>query len=122
MPAIINKMTFLGMPPAALLALKAPARGKADPPETRKQVMTRVCQECEALFLSQLLKQLRHCLLSGELGHRSPRTEHYWSLFDQELARHLAGSGGIGLGRRLYEQLQREHLSSPSLSLGERKP
>ncbi|OPX19645.1 MAG: hypothetical protein BZ151_08140 [Desulfobacca sp. 4484_104] len=79
-----------------------------------EQAIARVCQECEAVFLSMLMKQMRQSLLSGELAPQSQRLEQYWSLFDTEVSRHLAHSGGLGLGRVLSEQLQKDSLKSPS--------
>jgi|GEM_PF-5883041 len=68
--------------------------------------------ECEAMFISHLLKQLRQGMLSGELAG-GQRTEKYWAIADQEFSRHLAASGSLGLGRWIYRQLTRETVQKP---------
>jgi flagellar protein FlgJ len=76
------------------------------------QKLIQVCQEVEALFLQQLLGQLRRTLLSG-LRQGAPEFETFQALADQEVAKALAAGGGLGLARRLLAQLNGERLAYP---------
>lgn len=111
--SFINAANFPGMAPTSLLSLRGSTISRSDPPEDRQEAIAKVCQECEAVFITHLLKQLRQSMLSGELSNHSARSEQYWGLFEQEVSRHLARSGGLGLGSMLFEQLQQERLKSP---------
>ena len=77
------------------------------------RAVAQASMECEAMFISHLLKQLRQGMLSGELAG-GQRTEKYWAIADQEFSRHLAASGSLGLGRWVYRQLSRETVSKPT--------
>lgn len=113
---------FPGMPLKSLLQCQGQLKKNDGGPEADKKTVAHVCQECEAVFLSQLMKQLRHSMLSGEIAPRHSGTDDYWELFDHAVARYLAQSGGVGLGRLLSEQLLKDSVHSPSLTQGERQP
>lgn len=81
--------------------------------------LAQACQEVEELFLSQLLASLRRTLLFG-LKTPGPELEKLQSLADQEVARTLAAGGGLGLARRLYEQLAGARLPRPKGESDER--
>jgi len=71
-------------------------------------------QDFEALFISSLLKTMRHAIgkrgfLDGGLAQ-----DVYEGLFDYEVARKLARAGGLGLGSILERQLQRSLPSGDS--------
>ncbi|MEJ5329298.1 MAG: hypothetical protein WHT07_04015 [Desulfobaccales bacterium] len=83
--------------------------------------LAQACQEVEELFLTQLLGALRRTLLNG-LKKSDTQREKYQALADQEVAKALAASGGLGLGRLLYQHLAGERLSRPEReSHGERE-
>ncbi len=93
--------------------------GKQEDP----QAVAQACLECEAMFISHLLKQLRQGMLSGELAAGGQRQEKFWAIADQEFSRHLASSGSLGLGHWLYRQLSRETTKQPSYQpLPDRQP
>ena len=68
-------------------------------------------QDFEALFLHQLLKQMR-----ATVPHHNPlrgRGEEFWeSHFDMEMATVLARSGGIGLGDMILDQLRQSQIQA----------
>lgn len=112
-----------GQPAAAapglnrLQALVQSEKGRKDP-----RAVAQACQECEAMFISQLTKQLRQGMLSGELAGASKRTEQFWAIGEQEFSRHMAASGGLGLGRWLYRQLTKETMKTPAVKPPEARP
>lgn len=64
-----------------------------------------VCMDFEAVFLNKLWKQMRATIPKEGYLH-SKYEEQYTSMFDHELSKKLARSGGIGLADMLFEQLQ----------------
>lgn len=63
------------------------------------------CQEMESLFINQLLKQMRQAIPKGGLMGESSAEEMFTDMHDTELARTMAGAGGLGLARILMAQL-----------------
>lgn len=82
---------------------------RLDVPEQdkREAKMREASQDFEAIFLHQLLKQMRSTVPKEGLLHS--RDEEFWqSHFDAEMSVLLARAGGIGLGEIILQQL-REH-------------
>jgi flagellar protein FlgJ len=78
-----------------------PEKGGQDAAKLRK-----ACQDFEAVFIGQIWKQMRSSVPKEGMLH-SKEEESYLSMFDQELSVKMAGSGGIGLGDLLYENLSK---------------
>jgi Rod binding domain-containing protein len=87
------------------------AKGKQSP-----EAVAKACEDTEKMFLTQLLKQMRKSMLSGELS-QGQQAEQYWGIVEDEFSKHLAAAGGIGLGRWLNDQLQKDTVPSPSTEL-----
>lgn len=69
--------------------------------------LTKVSRDFESIFLAYLLKTMRDTVPKSDfLGH-SRESEIFGSMRDEELAKNLAQSGGIGLSRLLVEQLKK---------------
>jgi Rod binding domain-containing protein len=83
--------------PARAPTLSAPA------PEDPK--LREAAREFEAVFIQQLLSQMRSAnrALSGQPASFSRETYESWQ--DEETARSIARGGGIGLADSLYRQL-----------------
>jgi len=82
---------------------------RLDIPEQNKREtkMREAGQDFEAIFLHQLLKQMRSTVPKEGLLHS--RDQEFWqSHFDAEMSVLLARAGGIGLGEIIFQQL-REH-------------
>lgn len=77
--------------------------GKAD----EKAELKKAAVEFESMFINQLLKVMRETVEKSELFHGGSGEEIYTSLFDTELSREIASSGGIGLDKILLDQLAR---------------
>ncbi len=84
-----------GPPPAA------PAdRGRPAPPASGSGARDRarvgeVAEQFEAIFLRQIVRELRKTVSFGE--EKFMFTEAYSDIADEQLAEHLARSGGLGL-------------------------
>ncbi len=59
--------------------------------------MKTAAQELEGVFIGLLMKAMRSTVSQGGLFKGGADTESYRDLFDQEIGRSLAKSGGIGL-------------------------
>ena len=70
--------------------------------ETR--LLTQAALEVEAIFLGQLLEQMRRAMVQP-LSPSPQEFRGYQTIADQQLARTLAAGGGLGLARRLLEDL-----------------
>jgi len=82
----------------------------------------KVAQEVESLFLYQLLKEMDATVERDEEGLTySDYEETYRSLFNQELAREIAKSGGIGLEKMVTQDIQRinQNLYANEVNTGE---
>ncbi|WP_456433565.1 rod-binding protein [Thermosulfuriphilus sp.] len=71
----------------------------------KKMALKEVCQDFEAFFVYKLLESLRRTVPKSDFLPSAPGKEIYQSLFDQEVAKTISQSGGIGLAEALYEQL-----------------
>ncbi len=63
------------------------------------------CKGFETIFITKLWQEMRATLPKDGYLH-SKDEEFYLSMFDQEVSKKLADSGGIGLGKMLYDQLK----------------
>jgi peptidoglycan hydrolase FlgJ len=84
----------------APLAPKGPAKG-ADPAALRK-----TCAEFEAIFVQQMLKEMRGTLPEGGLLPRSMGQDFFQEMMDAEVAKAAAVQGHFGIGEALFRQLQ----------------
>lgn len=84
----------------ATLQPKGPAKG-ADSEALRK-----TCEEFEAIFVQQMLKEMRGTLPDGGLLPRSMGQDYFQEMMDGEVAKAAAVKGHFGIGEALFRQLQ----------------
>ncbi|MDQ7031737.1 MAG: peptidoglycan DD-metalloendopeptidase family protein [Desulfonauticus sp.] len=75
--------------------------------------LRQACIDFEALFIEKLWKEMRKTVPKEGYLH-SEQEDMYLSMFDHELAKVLAKSGGIGLSQFMFEQLKSTVQSSSS--------
>jgi flagellar protein FlgJ len=74
--------------------------------DTKKEgKLKKACQDFEALLLNQMLEVMRKSVPKNGLFSGGHAEEVFQSMQDEELAKHLAKSGGLGFADRLYAQL-----------------
>jgi len=86
-------------------------------PDASKTQLKAVVKELEALFIYELLKEMRQTTQRGFLG-KGLGNDIYSSLFDMEVARLLADRG-LGLGKMILKQMDRQGIKgsiTPSTS------
>jgi len=84
---------------------KAGANAAVDPKEIER--LRKVSQDFESLFLSYMMKVGREASMKGDLMGHSQGEEIFTEMRNDELAKHMAAAGGIGLAKLLVEQLTR---------------
>ncbi len=87
------------------------AAGRADT-QDRDAGLRRACRDFEGLLIEQMLAAMRRSVPESGLFGSSPAASIYESIRDQELARDLAGHGGLGLADALYRQLRRGEVAA----------
>ena len=68
--------------------------------------LKRTCAEFESLLLTYMLKSMRTAIVEGGPIGNSHEGKIIKSMFDENLALGIARSGGIGLGKILFERLK----------------
>lgn len=87
-------------------------------PEQKERKLREACQGFESIFIQKMWQQMRATLPQNGLLHS--RDEKMWQdMYDQELAKSMAGAGGIGLADMMYEQLSRNLVSASRGTAGE---
>jgi murein DD-endopeptidase MepM/ murein hydrolase activator NlpD len=83
------------------LLQKGTGNRAADNPEQLRAV----AKEFEALFLNYMLSVMRETIDESGLTEKGPGASVYTELFDQEVARSLAGRGALGISNLLIQKL-----------------
>ena len=99
-----------------------PAEANQAQEEERK--LRKISQEFEAIFLSFMLKGMRKSVPEGGVLSHGAGHDLYRQMFDEEIGRSLARSGGIGLSDVIYRELSTNirRISPPAQNLGEGIP
>lgn len=74
---------------------------------TSQKALQDAAEQFEALFLYQLLTEMRRTVPDTDLFGNRQAEKLFQSLLDQELASHSSKKRGIGLTRLIYEQMSR---------------
>jgi flagellar protein FlgJ len=94
----------LPIDPAARRRTSAgPSRPVAETPVDSK--LKAACDDLEALFIHHMLSEMRKTVVKSGLIDGGRSEEIYTSLMDAELAKKMAGSGGLGLSTILLQQM-----------------
>ncbi len=106
------------MPQSAMSRPADPAVGAAAPTGTgrsnERQRLQEVCAEFEAFFLREILKGLKTTASpTGILASGSAGADIQAGIADDQFALWLANSGGMGLGKVLYESLVKQTGDDP---------
>ena len=80
-------------------------RAKVAPGKSKEAKLKEACQGFEAVFIGQMLKEMRKTVPKDGLLHNQ-HEDQYLSMFDEELARSMAKNGGMGLADFMESQLK----------------
>ena len=78
------------------------AEKQASPSDYKK-----ISQDFEAIFIRQVLKELRKTIPDGGLFQKTVRDEIYWDMMDANLAEEMAKQEAFGIGKFMYEEFTR---------------
>ncbi|HID98196.1 MAG TPA: hypothetical protein EYP57_08425 [Thermodesulfobacteriaceae bacterium] len=67
--------------------------------------LKKVTEDFESLFINQMLQVMRKSIPRNGLLSGGIQEDVFTSMFDTEVARHLARGDGMGIGKKLYEEL-----------------
>ena len=81
---------------------RTPGSSKATPLDPK---LTAACNDMEALFIHHMLSEMRKTVPKAGFIDGGHAEEIYTSMMDAELAKEMAGSGGLGLSMILQQQL-----------------
>ena len=76
-------------------------------PRTQEESLKMVTRQFEAIFLEELLKEMRNTTLDSGLFGKDRASQMYQSMHDEALSAKMAETGELGIGRMLYTQLAR---------------
>ena len=104
------------MDPVTLSSRSVGANPLGIPPgASTEEKLKAVSQEFEAILLNYLLKSMRSTVPDSGWMKRSLGRELYEQVMDEELARKIARTRGVGIGEMLYRELSRA-IQSPAVT------
>ena len=68
--------------------------------------LLQACQDFEAMFLQQMLKEMRKTVPKDGIIPQSHEQDIFTAMFDEEVAKKMSNQGGVGLAEMLFEQLR----------------
>ncbi|MBC8204805.1 rod-binding protein [bacterium] len=78
---------------------------KADLQSKDEKKLLHVCQQFEAIFIRQMLKEMRKTIPKDGMFPESNERSFYTSMFDEKVADTVAENGRIGLADMLFKQM-----------------
>jgi len=90
-----------------VLSSLEPGSAGGPAPRSERAVLKKVSQEFEAIFIGEMLKEMRNTPLGSGLLDQDRASKMYQDMSDQALARNMAESGGIGIARMIETELGR---------------
>lgn len=81
-------------------------RDEGSKDKDRLKELKDVSREFESLFIHHMLKAMRKTVLKSDLLHRGMAEDIYNSMFDQEIAKNISDSKGIGISSMIFQQLK----------------
>ena len=71
--------------------------------------LRKVAEDFEAVFLYQILKQMRGTIHKEEMFHGGPGEDIFTEMMDEEFSKRMAGNGTTGVAEMLFRQLSRQY-------------
>ncbi len=86
-------------------AAAAPARGLSSPTPAMKGRAHHAAEQFEAVFLGQMFDQMEAGVPIDPTFGGGPGERIYRSMLDQQYAQAVAARGGIGIAKRIYQEI-----------------
>ncbi|MDJ0782883.1 MAG: rod-binding protein [Desulfosarcinaceae bacterium] len=84
---------------------EAPTAQKT-PQDQQLTQLKQACDSFEALFLQQMLKQMRATIPKDGMFSGGSAEQMYSEMLDAELGQEMAAGGGLGISRLLFEHVR----------------
>ncbi len=75
---------------------------------TTEQELKKACADFESIFIYTMLQKMRRTVPKSGLFHPMTGKDVYTTIMDQKVAEDLAGRGGLGLQKVLFENIRRK--------------
>jgi Rod binding domain-containing protein len=87
-------------------SLRARLEAIRQTPEAKKQLhrLDKATRDVEAVFMKLLIGEMRKTGMQGMLGH-GMEAQMYSDFLDGAVAGEIAGKGGVGIGKLLYDRM-----------------
>lgn len=79
----------------------------AESKSTSQRALQEAAEQFEAIFLYQLMEQMRRTVPEGDLLGDRRAERIFQSMLDQEMADNFAQTQSVGLAKMIYEQMSR---------------
>lgn len=73
--------------------------------------LRKACREFESLLTAQMLQKMRDSVHKSDLFGSREKEEIFQSMLDEEMAKHIAHTGALGLGDTIYAQLKARNIA-----------
>ena len=110
MPLQNPAKNFMALPQEKKQALLMPKEGKGVAQETDQVAQLRkVAEGFEAVFLFQMMKQMRNTVHQEKLLHGGVGEDVFSEMMDEDMSKKMAKRGAAGIADMLFRQLSREY-------------
>lgn len=75
------------------------------PENDQQKKLWTACKDFESIFVGQMLKQMRDSVQTSDPLNQGSANKMWRGMLDDETAKDLSKSGGIGLAEGLYRQM-----------------
>ncbi len=73
------------------------------------QSLRNACREFEAIYVNEMYKSMRKTVPETDVfGKKGMAEDVYREMLDMEMARQTAAGDGMGIGKAMYQQLQKQ--------------
>lgn len=100
-----NEILDLKQLPSPQSPRTASASEKMKEREAKEAELRKVCADFESIFIYNMLQKMRSSVPQSGLLREMQGKDAYNAMVDQKVAEDLAGSGGVGLQKMLYDQI-----------------
>lgn len=73
-----------------------------------EEKLKKVCKDLEAIFVNDMLQQMRKTVIKSDLIQETPGRNIFESMFDEKIAEEVSKGKGVGLADMLYKQISSE--------------
>jgi Rod binding domain-containing protein len=113
-PSILPQNRFLELTSQSMKGradvrkLRGPTEGRMGQSDDAAR-LRKAAKDFEAVFLYQVLKQMRNTINKEEMFHGGTGEDLFSDMMDEEIAKTMAGRGSTGIGEAIYRQLCRRY-------------